>query len=66
MDADIKLRQGTIHYRELGEGEPLVFVHGLLVDGRQFVGVHVSGHHRAFVHHEVVCPIPPHQVALGL
>lgn len=34
MDADITLEQGTIHYRELGEGDPLVFVHGLLVDGR--------------------------------
>ena len=31
---EVKLQQGTIHYRESGEGEPLVFVHGLLVDGR--------------------------------
>ncbi len=34
MDAEITLEQGTIQYRELGEGDPLVFVHGLLVDGR--------------------------------
>jgi pimeloyl-ACP methyl ester carboxylesterase len=30
----IKLPQGNIHYRETGEGPPIVFVHGLLVDGR--------------------------------
>ena len=30
----IKLPQGNIHYRESGEGPPIVFVHGLLVDGR--------------------------------
>jgi pimeloyl-ACP methyl ester carboxylesterase len=34
MQASVALDQGTIHYREEGEGEPLVFVHGLLVDGR--------------------------------
>ena len=33
-EASIELQQGTIHYRDEGEGEPLVFVHGLLVDGR--------------------------------
>ncbi len=30
----IALRQGTIDYRDEGEGRPLVFLHGLLVDGR--------------------------------
>jgi pimeloyl-ACP methyl ester carboxylesterase len=30
----IKLPEGNIHYREFGEGPPIVFVHGLLVDGR--------------------------------
>ena len=29
-----QLEQGTISYREEGSGQPLVFVHGLLVDGR--------------------------------
>lgn len=29
----INLDVGPIHYKELGEGEPLVFVHGLLVNG---------------------------------
>ena len=28
------LPQGTIRYRDSGEGEPLVFLHGLLVNGR--------------------------------
>jgi pimeloyl-ACP methyl ester carboxylesterase len=36
MDApnEVSLPQGTIRYRDLGEGEPIVFVHGYLVDGR--------------------------------
>jgi pimeloyl-ACP methyl ester carboxylesterase len=28
----VDLRQGTIHYRAYGEGPPVVFVHGLLVN----------------------------------
>jgi pimeloyl-ACP methyl ester carboxylesterase len=31
--SEAKLPQGTISYRESGEGPPIVFVHGLLVDG---------------------------------
>ncbi len=34
MHASIEMSQGTIHYRDDGAGEPIVFVHGLLVDGR--------------------------------
>jgi pimeloyl-ACP methyl ester carboxylesterase len=51
MDADITLEQGTIHYRELGEGDPLVFVHGLLVDGRLWRDVvpPLAEHHRCIV-----------------
>jgi pimeloyl-ACP methyl ester carboxylesterase len=30
---EIKLPQGTIHYRDSGDGPPVVFVHGLLVSG---------------------------------
>jgi pimeloyl-ACP methyl ester carboxylesterase len=30
----VSLPQGTIRYRDLGEGDPIVFVHGYLVDGR--------------------------------
>jgi pimeloyl-ACP methyl ester carboxylesterase len=32
--SEAKLPQGTIDYRESGEGPPIVFAHGLLVDGR--------------------------------
>src|SRR5215204_233792 len=32
--SEVKLPQGTINYTESGEGPPIVFVHGLLVDGR--------------------------------
>jgi len=30
---EVQLPQGTIRYRELGSGESLVFIHGLLVNG---------------------------------
>lgn len=33
QEREVKLRQGTVRYRERGEGEPIVFVHGLLVNG---------------------------------
>ena len=36
---EIQLPQGTIRYREAGEGKPVVFVHGYLVDGRLWGGV---------------------------
>ena len=29
----VRLPQGTIHYRDVGEGEPIVFIHGALVNG---------------------------------
>ena len=32
--ASVGLPQGTIAYADSGEGDPIVFVHGLLVDGR--------------------------------
>jgi pimeloyl-ACP methyl ester carboxylesterase len=32
--SETKISQGTIRYRESGDGPPLVFLHGLLVDGR--------------------------------
>jgi pimeloyl-ACP methyl ester carboxylesterase len=31
---EVRLPQGTIRYRDTGRGEPLVFVHGFLADGR--------------------------------
>ncbi len=33
MTTEISLPQGTLHGRDTGSGEPIVFVHGLLVDG---------------------------------
>ena len=36
---EIELDAGRIRYREAGEGRPVVFVHGFLVDGRLWDGV---------------------------
>ncbi|MEX0973043.1 MAG: alpha/beta hydrolase [Solirubrobacterales bacterium] len=36
---EVGLPAGTIRYREAGEGRPVVFVHGYLVDGRLWDGV---------------------------
>jgi pimeloyl-ACP methyl ester carboxylesterase len=36
---EIQLPAGRIRYREAGEGKPVVFVHGYLVDGRLWDGV---------------------------
>ena len=36
---ELQLPQGPIRYREAGEGKPIVFVHGYLVDGRLWDGV---------------------------
>lgn len=36
---EIQLPQGPIRYREAGQGKPIVFVHGYLVDGRLWDGV---------------------------
>ncbi len=36
---EVALPSGTVRYREAGEGRPVVFVHGYLVDGRLWDGV---------------------------
>ncbi len=36
---EVKLPAGTIRYREAGQGKPVLFVHGYLVDGRLWDGV---------------------------
>lgn len=38
----VELAQGTMRYREAGSGDPLVFVHGLLVDGSPSAWPHRS------------------------
>ena len=45
---EIDLPSGRIRYREAGEGSPVVFVHGFLVDGRLWDGVvdRLSATHR--------------------
>lgn len=55
---------GRIAYRELGEGEPIVFVHGLLVDGRLWDGVaeRLSDRFRCLVPD---WPMGSHRIALG-
>jgi pimeloyl-ACP methyl ester carboxylesterase len=47
----IDVPQGTIRYREAGEGEPIVFVHGFLVDGRLWseTAEHLSTTHRCIL-----------------
>jgi pimeloyl-ACP methyl ester carboxylesterase len=47
---EIDLPAGRVRYREAGEGKPVVFVHGYLVDGRLWDGVvdSLSGRCRCF------------------
>jgi pimeloyl-ACP methyl ester carboxylesterase len=48
---EIRLPQGTIRYRDVGSGEPIVFVHGYLVDGRLWsqAAEHLSPAHRCIL-----------------
>lgn len=39
VSKQVDLPTGTVRYREAGEGRPIVFVHGYLVDGRLWDGV---------------------------
>jgi pimeloyl-ACP methyl ester carboxylesterase len=59
----VDLPQGTIRYRELGSGEPVVFVHGLLVNGDLWRKVvpPLSRHCRCIVPD---LPLGSHEIAL--
>ncbi|HSR94249.1 MAG TPA: alpha/beta hydrolase [Solirubrobacterales bacterium] len=61
---EIDLPAGRIRYREAGEGKPVVFVHGYLVDGRLWDGVvdSLSGRFRCLAPD---WPIAAHQVAMN-
>ena len=47
---EITLPQGTIHYRDTGEGPPVVFLHGLLVDGELWRKVIAAAAGRGALH----------------
>ncbi len=61
---EVQLPQGKIRYRELGEGEPIVFVHGYLVDGRLWseTAEHLSAAHRCILPD---WPLGAHRVAMN-
>ncbi|MQA73149.1 MAG: alpha/beta fold hydrolase [Solirubrobacterales bacterium] len=62
--ATAALPQGTVAYRDLGQGEPLLFVHGLLVDGRLWDGVaeRLATDHRCIV---ADWPMGSHRIAMN-
>ena len=64
MGSNVELPQGTIHYTEEGQGEPIVFVHGLLVDGRLWrnVAPPLLASHRCIA---ADWPLGSHRVALA-
>jgi pimeloyl-ACP methyl ester carboxylesterase len=61
---EVALPQGTIRYRELGEGAPIVFVHGYLVDGRLWsrAAEVLSASHRCLVPD---WPLGSHRLAMN-
>jgi pimeloyl-ACP methyl ester carboxylesterase len=61
---EIDLPEGRIRYREAGEGKPIVFVHGYLVDGRLWSGVvdRLSDRYRCLAPD---WPLGSHQVPMG-
>jgi pimeloyl-ACP methyl ester carboxylesterase len=61
---EVKIPEGTIRYRDSGEGPPIVFLHGLLVDGRLWRKVTplLSDRHRCIVPD---LPLGSHAVAMN-
>ncbi|MBA2505500.1 MAG: alpha/beta hydrolase [Thermoleophilaceae bacterium] len=64
MSKEIKLSQGTIRYRDTGSGEPIVFLHGLLVDGQLWrkVTPELEGEFRCVVPD---LPLGSHRIAVN-
>jgi pimeloyl-ACP methyl ester carboxylesterase len=64
MNATVTTPQGPIAYREVGQGTPLVFVHGLLVDSRLWDGVvdNMPDGHRCIVAN---WPMGSHRLAMN-
>jgi pimeloyl-ACP methyl ester carboxylesterase len=60
----VELAQGTVHYRDEGTGEAIVFVHGLLIDGGLWEGVscRLKADHRCIVPD---WPLGSHRTALA-
>jgi pimeloyl-ACP methyl ester carboxylesterase len=61
---EVKLTQGTVRYRDTGSGEPIMFVHGLLVNGLLWrkVTPHLEGSFRCIVPD---LPLGSHSLALA-
>ena len=61
---EIRLPQGTIRYQDTGSGEPIVFVHGLLVNGALWrkVTPPLEGAHRCIVPD---LPLGSHQIPMA-
>ncbi len=61
---EVSLPAGTVRYREAGQGKPVVFVHGYLVDGRLWDGVvdSLSDRYRCLAPD---WPIAAHQLAMN-
>jgi pimeloyl-ACP methyl ester carboxylesterase len=62
---EVRLPQGRIRYRELGSGEPIVLVHGLLADGELWrdVAPRLAADFRVIVPD---WPLGSHELALGV
>ncbi len=60
----LDLAQGRLRYTDTGSGPPVVFVHGLLVDGRLWDGVvqRLKGRYRVIV---IDMPLGSHRVAMN-
>lgn len=65
MEASVTLDQGTLRYRE-GAGDPPVFVHALLVDGRLWrkLTPPLASSHRCIVPHLPLARVDERTIAV--